>query len=207
LIIEDAAQHWLSDDCHRVGQASAISFDPMKNLNNYGNGGAIVTNDRRLSDYARNWCDNGKSTNHAEVGTNSRMSEVDCAQMLVKAKYINAWQDVRRRIAEHWIDRFKNAPLRCLIDQSNVYDHCFHKFVIDVDNRDDVAAKLKDRGIETKVHYKHPLHELGAYQQYAGPNILSTASSLSRRCLSLPIYPELSDSEVEYVASSLLDCV
>jgi dTDP-4-amino-4,6-dideoxygalactose transaminase len=207
LIIEDAAQHWLSDDCHRVGQASAISFDPMKNLNNYGNGGAIVTNDLQLSNYARNWCDNGKSTNHAEVGTNSRMSEVDCAQMLVKAKYINAWQDVRKRIATHWIDRFKNAPLRCLIDQSNVDDHCFHKFVIDVNNRDDVAAKLKDRGIETKVHYKHPLHELGAYQQYAGPNILSTASSLSRRCLSLPIYPELSDSEVEYVASSLLDCV
>jgi dTDP-4-amino-4,6-dideoxygalactose transaminase len=207
IVIEDAAQHWLSDSCHRVGEATAISFDPMKNLNNYGNGGAIVTNDRNLSDYARNWCDNGKSTNHAEVGSNSRMSEVDCAQMLIKAGHINEWQNVRRRIALYWMDRFKEAPFRCLIDQTNFDTHCFHKFVIDIDNRDDVQVKLLRAGIETRVHYKHPLHELGAYQQYQGPNILSAASSLSRRCLSLPIYPELTDSDVEYVIDQLLDCV
>ena len=84
LVIEDAAQHWLSDRCHRAGVASAISFDPMKNLNNYGNGGAVVTDDRNLSDYARNWCDNGKRSGHAQTGTNSRMSEVDCVVIKVK---------------------------------------------------------------------------------------------------------------------------
>jgi dTDP-4-amino-4,6-dideoxygalactose transaminase len=207
IIIEDAAQHWLSDDCHRAGESTAVSFDPMKNLNNYGNGGAIITNYYDVVEYARNWTDNGKASNHSEIGSNSRMSEVDCAQMMVKAKYLDRWQARRKEIAMQYIHAFRDTALRCLIDDTNIATHCFHKFVVDVDHRDVVQSKLEQRGIETKVHYQHPLHELGAYQQYDGPSILSAASSLSRRCLSLPIYPELEDAEVEYVVSSVLDCV
>ena len=206
-LIEDAAQHWLADDCKRYGMAAAISFDPMKNLGNYGNGGAIVTDDRELINYARGWTNNGKNTGHAEVGSNSRMSEVDCAQLMVKAKYLGDWQNVRRSIALYWMDRFKDSPIRCLINETNFEGHCFHKFVVDIDNRDQVRAKLLKLGIDTRVHYEHPLHELPAYQHYQGPDMLSAASSLSRRCLSLPIYPELAQEEVEYIASSLLDCV
>ena len=66
---------------------------------------------------------------------------------------------------------------------------------------------MQANGIDVKIHYAHPLHELSAYQHYQGPDMLSAASSLSRRCLSLPIYPELTDSEVEYVTEQLLDCV
>ena len=205
-LIEDAAQHWLSNDCTRYG-STAISFDPMKNLGNYGNGGAMVTDDYELLNYARGWVNNGKNTGHADVGTNSRMSEVDCAQMLVKTKYLGDWQEVRGRIALYWMDKFKDSPVRCLINETNFEKHCFHKFVVDIDNRDQVRAKLLKAGIDTRVHYEHPLHELPAYQHYQGPDMLSAASSLSRRCLSLPIYPELTDTEVEYIASSLLDCV
>lgn len=206
-VIEDAAQHWLANGCNRISHMAAISFDPMKNLGNYGNGGAVVTNDMEFVNFAQGWRCHGKNTGHAEVGTNSRMSEVDCAQMMVKAKYIDEWQHRRYRIAQHWMLKFKNAPLRCLVTPDNIDRHALHKFVIDVDNRDEVQQKLAQAGIETKVHYQHPLHELPAYQQYKSPNMLSAASSLSRRCLSLPIYPELTDSEVEYIASSLLDCV
>jgi len=208
LIIEDAAQHWLSDNCHRVGEASAISFDPMKNLNNYGNGGAVVTNDRNLSDYARNWTNNGKRSNHAQTGTNSRMSEIDCAQMMVKTRYIDAWQLRRKNIAAHWWSRLADdTRVRCLIDYTNFDTHSFHKFVIDVDDRDALQQKLADQGIETKIHYRDPLHELPAYQHLQGPSVLSPASSLARRCLTLPLYPELTDLEVEYIIDSLLDCV
>jgi dTDP-4-amino-4,6-dideoxygalactose transaminase len=203
-LIEDAAQHWLADDCNRC-RFAAISFDPMKNLGNYGNGGAIVTNDLELLNYAQGWRDNGKSTAHAEVGTNSRMSEVDCAQLMVKARYLNGWQTTRRNIAHYWMNKFKDSPVRCLINDKNFDTHSFHKFVIDVDNRDDVRKKMQARGIDVKIHYAHPLHELPAYQQYQGPDMLSAASSLSRRCLSLPIYPELTDTEIEYIASSLLE--
>lgn len=205
LVIEDGAQHWLSNKCNRVGNATAISFDPMKNLNSYGNGGAVVTDDIDLLEYAREWVNNGKPR-HTNIGTNSRMSEVDCAQMMIKAQHIDAWQERRRNICLYWLGRLKNSSIRSLITAQNFETHAYHKFVIDVDQRDILARNLELKGIETRVHYREPLHELTAYTDYHGPDILSVASSLSRRVLSLPLYPELSDLEVEYIIDSVLDC-
>jgi dTDP-4-amino-4,6-dideoxygalactose transaminase len=204
LIIEDGAQHWLSNNCNRVGNATAISFDPMKNLNAYGNGGAVVTDDIDLLEFAREWCNNGKPK-HTNIGTNSRMSEVECAQLLVKTRYIDQWQDRRKNISLYWLGRLKNTGIRSLITTQNFETHSCHKFVIDVDGRDILARNLAIKGIETRVHYREPLHELPAYAEYVGPDILSVASALSRRVLSLPIYPELTDLEVEYIIDSVLD--
>jgi dTDP-4-amino-4,6-dideoxygalactose transaminase len=203
-MIEDGAQHWLSNDCRRHGAACAISFDPTKNFANYGNGGAIVTNDRDLLDYARDWQSNGKGGGSADHVTNSRMSEVDCAQMMIKAQYLNDWQARRGEIARYWMDRFADSPVRCLIDSTNVDKHCFHKFVIDIDNRDSVMNKLEAAGVSTKIHYTRPLHEEPRYVNTPGPDMMSAASSLARRGLSLPIYPELTDAEVEFIADQLL---
>jgi dTDP-4-amino-4,6-dideoxygalactose transaminase len=204
LIIEDGAQHWLSNNCNRIGNATAISFDPMKNLNAYGNGGAVVTDDIDLLEFAREWTNNGKP-NHNNIGTNSRMSETESAQMMVKTRYIDDWQKRRKNIALYWLGRLKNTGVRSLIDAQNFETHSCHKFVIDVDSRDILAQNLAIKGIETRVHYREPLHELPAYADYAGPDILSVASSLSRRVLSLPCYPELTDLEVEYIIDSVLD--
>lgn len=204
LIIEDGAQHWLSNDCTRIGNATAISFDPMKNLNAYGNGGAVVTDDMDLLEFTREWTNNGKPK-HTSIGTNSRMSEIESAQMMVKTRYIDSWQARRKNISLYWMGRLKNTGIRSLIDANNADTHCYHKFVIDVDSRDILQRNLAIKGIETRVHYKEPLHELSAYSDYSGPDILSVASALSRRVLSLPIFPELSDLEVEYIIDSVLD--
>lgn len=204
LIIEDGAQHWLANNCERIGNSTALSFDPMKNLNAYGNGGAVVTDDVNLLDYARKWTNNGKPA-HTDIGTNSRMSEIDCAQMMIKTKYIDQWQERRKTIACYWVERLKNSGIRTLIDKNNVNTHAFHKFVIDVDQRDILARNLELKNIETKVHYHAPLHELPAYSGFKGPDILSNASALSRRVLSLPLYPELTDLEVEYIIDQVLD--
>jgi dTDP-4-amino-4,6-dideoxygalactose transaminase len=204
LMIEDAAQHWLSNKSARNSEAAAISFDPTKNLPNYGNGGAIVTYNRQLIEFAKDQVNNGKYLKHSDVGTNSRMSEVDCAQMMVKTRYIDQWQRRRGDIVRYWIERLKNTQVRSLIDQSNIDDHCYHKFVIDVDSRDQLQKELAVRKIETKIHYAEPLQELPAFQEYPGPDMLSASYALSRRCLSLPIYPELTDLEVEYVVDQVL---
>ena len=135
------------------------------------------------------------------------MSESDCAQMMVKTKYIDQWQQRRAEIVKYWMEQFKNTPAKALIDQSNYADHCYHKFVLNLDHRDKVKAELAARKIETKIHYEEPLQELPAFQEYQGPNMLAASYSLSRRCLSLPIYPELTDSEVEYISQQVLDCV
>jgi dTDP-4-amino-4,6-dideoxygalactose transaminase len=206
VVIEDGAQHWLSNNCRRVGNTTAISFDPMKNLNNYGNGGAIVTDDLNLLDFARLQRNNGKPT-FQNPGTNSRMSEVDCAQMIVKTRYIDEWQKRRSKIAGYWMERLRGTPVRTLIDETNHSTHAVNKFVIDVSSRDTLRRNLELRRIETKILSWEPLHELPAYDEFSGPDVLSVASSLSRRTLCLPIYPELTDLEVEYIIDSLLDCV
>lgn len=204
-VIEDGAQHWLADNYRRVGKATAISFDPTKNLANYGNGGAIVTDDSQLDWFARSWTAHGKASRHTLAGSNSRMSEVDCAQLLVKTRYLDSWQSRRKQIALEWMTKLKDSSVRSLIDDTNFKTHCFHKFVIEVDNRDELAEKLQAVGIETKVHYAEPLWRLPAYQNcYNSGRFFSCAESLGKRCLSLPIYPELTDSEVEYVIEQVI---
>lgn len=204
IVIEDGAQHWLADDCVRLGRATAISFDPMKNLPAYGNGGAVVTNDTSLAAFVRQWQRNGKP-NNIYTGTNNRMSELDCAHMMVKTRYIDDWQARRKKIATYWREHLRGTGIRTLITDDNSYDHAFHKFVIDVDYRDELKAALAVRKVETRIHYEQPLHEVGSFRQWAGPDMLSSATALSRRVLSLPLYPELTDLEVEYIIDQVLD--
>ena len=197
--IVDGAQHWLVAD--NVGAGMAISFDPTKNLPSSGNGGAIVTNELDLYDFAYSYRSNGKHT-HEGVGTNSRMSELDCAHLSVRANYIDKWQWRRKEIRHYYLDELKNLDIRCLSR-----DHLIHadqKFVVYTDKRDKLQQYLTDAGIETKVHYPKALSELSiAKHIYAKPDMLSTSVNLTRGLLSLPIYPELTDSEVEYVTDHI----
>ena len=201
-VIEDGAQHWLSNHCKRAGTATAVSFDPTKNLPNSGNGGAIITNNRELYNWVKSYHNHGKDKNVNTYGTNSRMSELDCAHLLVRSNYINEWQTRRKQIAEYYCDNFENTNIRPLIH--NFEKHSFHKFVIDIDNRSNVLSNLKQDGIDCKIHYEKPLHEYEKYSNYKNPGVLSTASSLCRRVISLPIYPELKDSEIEYITERVL---
>ena len=116
-------------------------------------------------------------------------------------------QKRRQEITRHWIDKLADSSVRCLIDDTNFDKHCYHKFVIEVDDRNTLQQKLRADGITTKIHYDRPLHEEPRYINTPGPDMLSAASSLARRCLSLPIYPELTDSEVEHIAERVLSHV
>ena len=195
----DGAQHWLvADD---IGQAMAISFDPTKNLPASGNGGAIVTNDRSLYDFAYSYRSNGKHE-HKISGTNTRMSEQECAQILVRAKYIDKWQWRRKEIRHYYLDEFKNLDIHCLSRDHIV--HADQKFVIYTDKRDELLVYLTAMGIDVKVHYEKTLSELPIAKHIkVKPNMLSTSVNLVRGLISLPIYPELSDSEVEFVVKNV----
>jgi dTDP-4-amino-4,6-dideoxygalactose transaminase len=195
----DGAQHWLvADD---IGEGMAISFDPTKNLPSTGNGGAIVTNNRSLYDFAYSYRSNGKY-DHATYGTNSRMSELDCAHLLVRTKYLDKWQWRRKEIRHYYLDEFKNMEFRCLSRDFMV--HADQKFVIYTDQRDELLTYLTSRGIDVKVHYNKALSELPLAKGIkVKPDMLSTSVMLTKGLLSLPIYPELSDGEVEYIASEV----
>ena len=195
-VIVDGAQHWLAagDSC---GIGMAISFDPTKNLPASGNGGAIVTNLYGMYDFARKYKNHGKSK-FDTVGTNSKMSELDCAHLLVRTNYIGDWQSRREQIAQYYLEQFKDLPIRCLRDKKQ--KHANQKFVIYYNERNALSQHLLDNGIEVKIHYEKALSELGISNNMPKPDILSTSVLLTRGVLSLPIFPELSDNEVEYIA-------
>lgn len=195
----DGAQHWLVAD--NIGQGMAISFDPTKNLPASGNGGAIVTNDRSLYDYAYSYRSNGKD-DYKMNGTNSRMSEQESAQLLVRTKYIDKWQWRRKEIRHYYLDEFKNLDIRCLSRDHMV--HADQKFVIYTNERDELYKHLLDAGIEVKIHYPHALSELPIARNIKiKPNMLSTSVMLTKGLMSLPIYPELTDSEVEFICDKI----
>lgn len=197
----DGAQHWLCANGD-VGAGMAISFDPTKNLPSSGNGGAIVTNDEALYKFAINYRDNGKATDFEQLGTNTKMSEQDCAQILIRAKYIDEWQDRRHEIANYWIECFKDLPLRCLTD--TLGPHAHQKFVMYLSDRNELHTHLLTDGIQSNIHYRYVLGDLDIARNLDKPDLLSTSVMLSRGVISLPIYPELTDEEVEYIADTVM---
>ena len=201
-IIVDGAQHWLCADGD-IGSGMAISFDPTKNLPSSGNGGAIVTNDEKLYKFAINYRDNGKATDFEQFGTNTKMSEQDCAQILVRAKYIDEWQERRHEIANYWIECFKDLPLRCLTD--TLGPHAHQKFVMYLSDRNELHTHLLTDGIQSNIHYRYVLGDLDIARNLVKPDMLSTSVMLSRGVISLPLYPELTDDEVEYIADKVIE--
>jgi dTDP-4-amino-4,6-dideoxygalactose transaminase len=200
-VIVDGAQHWLVCDGD-VGSGMSISFDPTKNLPSSGNGGAIVTNNEQLYLYAVKYRDNNKPYFH-DVGTNTKMSEQDCAQILVRAKYIDEWQKRRSEIAKHWCDAFRDLPLTCLSDTKDPHAH--QKFVMYLPDRNSLHTHLMTDGIDSKIHYEYVLGDLPTAKNLTKPDMISTSVMLSRGVLSLPMYPELMDNEVEYIKDKVCE--
>jgi len=196
----DGAQHWLVAEGN-IGEGMAISFDPTKNLPSSGNGGAIVTNNKDLYEFAVSYVDNGKSSMHNFSGTNSKLSEVDCAHLLVRTLYIDEWQKRRKQIRLYWLEQFEDLPIRCL--SRDFEQHSDQKFVIYTQKRDELLGYLMLNGIEARVHYQKALSELPVARPYPSPDMMSMSVMLSRGVLSLPIYPELTDSEVQYISEKL----
>jgi dTDP-4-amino-4,6-dideoxygalactose transaminase len=206
-IIEDAAQsfgaYYNGIPSGKLGDVSVLSFDPTKNLPNYGSGGMILTDDENIASVCYNLRDNGKISSHTYA--NSKMSEVDCAHMLIKLKYFDEWQRRRTEIAE-----FYNEHLIPYVDPilpNEGVDHAWHKYVIRIHSRDVLQGYLASRGIETKIHYDTPLHEHALafdYHNY-GVDLFRNAVAHSKEALSLPIYPEMTDKEVEAVATAIVE--
>jgi dTDP-4-amino-4,6-dideoxygalactose transaminase len=200
-VIVDGAQHWL--ECGgNVGSGMSISFDPTKNLPASGNGGAIVTNDEQLYLYAVKYRDNNKPYFH-DVGTNSKMSEQDCAQIMVRAKHIDEWQLRRKQIANHWCEAFEDLPVECFSDTRSPHAH--QKFVMYMPDRNSLHTHMLLSGVDTKIHYEYTLGDLPSSKGLTKPDMLGISVMLSKGVISLPLYPELTDNEVEFITEKVLE--
>jgi dTDP-4-amino-4,6-dideoxygalactose transaminase len=196
-IIEDAAQSFGSRSQGRAsgafGNLSILSFDPTKTLSNYGSGGMVLCDDEIYTDILRSMRDNNK-LGYSKSGTNSKISEADAAGLIVKLNHFDDWQKRRQEIAEYYIDVIGQENV--VMPADGMEEQNWHKFVLRINNREFVRDRLTSLGIETKIHYPKPLTHVWELQNF-------DTFWLGNKVLSLPIYPELTDQEVEYVAKSV----
>jgi len=207
-VIEDAAQsfgaYYRGVPSGKLGDISCLSFDPTKNLNNYGSGGMILTDDPAIWELVNDYHDNGKGNDHIQSGTNSKMSEADCAQMLIKLKYFDSWQARRKEIAEYYSEELDGLVGIPPVDMN--VEHAWSKYVIHHHSRSSLYTDLLNMGVETRINYEVPLHQQSlsfSFTTFDDAGVLEGAENFSRTCLSLPIYPELEDYEVEYVVEAI----
>jgi dTDP-4-amino-4,6-dideoxygalactose transaminase len=208
-IIEDAAQSFGATSrgvpSGKMGTVSVLSFDPTKNLNNYGSGGMVLTDDQAIRDHLLDLKNNGKEFGHQSAGTNSKMSEVDCAQMTVKLKYFDSWQARRTEIANYYTEQLSE-----FVDVPGTTEgtvHSWSKYVIRTTRRNTLRQHLTYNDIDTKVTYNKPLYQELVARHLHQPQYMDAWESekFTRECLSLPIYPELRDSEVERIVKCVKD--
>lgn len=211
-VIEDAAQghgaEYKGRRIGRIGDLACFSFFPGKNLGAYGDAGAVVTNNDELAKKARMFANHGRMEkyNHEFEGMNSRLDGLQAAILDVKLKYLDKWIERRRAIAKMYDTGLKDV----VITSSALPEvrHVYHLYVIRIRNRERVKELLAEKGIATGIHYPVPLPFLKAYS-YLGhkPADFPVAYSIKDEILSLPIYGDMTDEQVEYVIASLKDIV
>jgi dTDP-4-amino-4,6-dideoxygalactose transaminase len=211
-IIEDAAQaHGTERDGIPVGgsgRLTCFSFYPGKNLGAYGDGGIVTCNDEVHAERLRLLRDHGSPAKyvHVIVGTNSRLDALQAAVLSVKLHYLLEWNARRVQHAIAYAAKLRSSYTQ-LPEIPSGREHNFHLFVIRAKKRDALQQHLHARGIGTGIHYPEPLHLTPAYRKlgYAMRGSLPVAEALAPEILSLPMYPELSESHRDQVTESVLE--
>jgi dTDP-4-amino-4,6-dideoxygalactose transaminase len=208
-LIEDAAQAHGAMYQHRpvggLADAAAWSFYPTKNLGSLGDGGAITTNNSDVASKVRLLRNYGSRVKYVNeiVGSNSRLDELQAAALRVKLPHLQEWNRRRRRVAERYRSELADVPI-CLPTVAEDGDHVWHLFVIRSSERDRLQQYLTDCGVQTLLHYPIPPHLQEAYRDLGmREGSLPVAEAIHRECLSLPIGPHMSDSQVDAVIKAV----
>lgn len=209
-VIEDAAQahgaKWNGKAVGSWGTAAGFSFYPGKNLGALGDGGAVTTNDPELADKLRRLRNYGstKKYEHKIKGFNSRLDELQAAFLRVKLKYLDTWNARRRDIAARYMAGLTNSEL-ILPKNTESTTPVWHLFVVRSAHRDALRTHLTGHNIETLIHYPLAPHLQPAYQEFAMvPGRLPIAERLQNEVISLPIYPQMTDEQVDRVIECCL---
>ena len=211
ILIEDAAQAiGATYDGSAPGAqsfAASLSFDPMKVAGAFGSGGAIVTNDSAVAERTKRLRYHGRddSRSYLELGYNSQIASIQAAIVGFKLDHLDEWAERRQNIARRYtsvLDEISTATPPLEIPGAR---HVFHKYVLTAgSDRDRLKKHLSDADVGTMVHYASPLHKEPMFAEYLNSeNSFPKAERSSREALSLPMYPELNDVEVDYVCEQL----
>jgi len=208
-IIEDCAQahgaFYNKNRAGSLGDAAAFSFYPTKNLGAYGDAGMVVTHDEQIAQRAQMLRNYGqqKRYDHVMKGINSRMDEIQAAILNTKMDFLPNWIRRRREIAEKYISAFQDLDAALPMERAG-RKHTYHLFVKRVRNREQFRENMNEMGVQTDIHYPVPVHRQPAYVEYLEQGqFLPVTEKQASEIVSLPIYPELTDEEVDYVINTV----
>jgi dTDP-4-amino-4,6-dideoxygalactose transaminase len=207
-VIEDCAQaHLARFDGQQVGTFGKIatySFYPGKNLGAYGDAGGIVTNDDQLADWMSTYGRHGGKGEHVMEGINSRLDGLQAAVLNVKLPHLQSWTEARRRVASRYNELLAGIPQLETPKVAPGREHVYHLYVVRTDKRDALKKHLADAGVATVLNYPKalPFYPAYAYLNHQ-PSDFPVAHANQSRILSLPIFPEMTDAMIEYVAGSI----
>jgi dTDP-4-amino-4,6-dideoxygalactose transaminase len=212
IVIEDAAQahgaRYKGRPVGSIGDIACFSFYPAKNLGAYGEGGAVTTSNPAYAEKIRSLRDWGQDRKYHHVlhGYNYRLQAIQGAILRVKLRHLETWTEARRRIVEKYGDLLADADVVLPVEMEWAR-HVYHLFTVRSKNRDATQAALLNQGIQTGVHYSTPVHLQPAYQDLGyGLGSLPESEKAAKEVLSLPMYPELTDAQLETVAEALTAC-
>jgi dTDP-4-amino-4,6-dideoxygalactose transaminase len=213
-LVEDAAQSQLAEYKGRragsIGRAAAFSFYPGKNLGACGDAGAITTNDDSIAHRVRLLREHGSERKyiHKMEGFNMRCDALQAEALRIKLQHLAAWNEGRRRVAEMYAQRLQGADGVVVPVVAPDRLPVWHLYVVLVPEREYVQQALKERGVHTGLHYPIPLHLQEAYSHFGHEEgSFPVAEHAGRHLLSLPMYPELGEDQIDHVCASLLDAV
>ena len=208
-VIEDCAQsHGAGTNDHKcgdLGDAAGFSFYPGKNMGAIGDAGAVTTNDDRLAQIISALRNYGSERKYQNVyqGINSRLDEIQAAFLSVKLKKLDAGNELRRKIAQYYIDNIDNdlvtLPYRSKTNILNYQDHVWHVFAVRVANREKFQKYLYENGIQTVIHYPIPPHKQPAYAEW-NRHSYPISEKIHEQIISLPISPVMKENEFKKVA-------
>jgi dTDP-4-amino-4,6-dideoxygalactose transaminase len=212
IVIEDAAQAIGAEyNGHRAGSMGhygCFSFFPSKNLGGAGDGGMVVTQDATRAERVASLRVHGskKKYYHELLGANFRLDALQAAVITVKLRYLDQWTQARQRNARRYEELFRKSKAPVTLPAVATQRHVFNQFVIRTPRRNELKAALRKAGIDTEIYYPLPLHLQECFR-YLGHQVgdFPESERASEETQALPIYPELSDAQAEYVVSSIAE--
>ncbi len=204
MLAEGTGKKYQEKRAGTIGDAAAYSFYPTKNLGALGDAGAVVTSDPELAEALRRLRSHGERAEARGIavtpGVNSRLDEVQAEVLRRRLARLDAGNERRRQLAARYLDELAGVVLPV---EAPGRVHAWHLFVVLAEDREGFRARLRERGVETLVHYPEPIHRQPAYTNLAGRVPLQVSERLCRRVVSLPLYPELTDAEAEQVVAAV----
>jgi dTDP-4-amino-4,6-dideoxygalactose transaminase len=193
-----------------MGRVACYSFYPGKNLGAYGDAGGIVTSDRELGDRIRLLRDHGRTTKYEHIteGYAYRLDGLQAAVLDVKLRHLESWTEGRRRFAAMYDDLLADVDDVTPMSPHGDVRHVYHLYVVRVQDREAILARLNEKGVGAAVHYPISLHLQPAYARLGlGSGAFPNSERLANEVISLPLYAEMDENAPAHVASVLKELV